>query len=164
MAQGAGKSFVVKSTAQQGLSDLAKAINSISQKNIYIGVIGNNSEHEGELNNAQLMAIHEFGTDDGHVPERAPIRKTMAKNGDGYGTMFEKAIMGVLEGKSDADIILNRIGAQVSGDVVKEIQAGLTPDISDSTKARRIKGDGDEEMKPLIDTGALVQSISYEVK
>lgn len=158
MAQGAGKSFVVKSTAQQGLRDLAKAINSISQKNVYIGVIGNNSEHEGELNNAQLMAIHEFGTDDGHVPERAPIRKTMAKNGDSYGTMFEKAIKGVLEGKPDADIILNRIGAQVAGDVVGEIQAGVEPGLAEST----IKRKGSD--KPLIDTGALVQSISYEVK
>lgn len=158
MAQGAGKSFVVKSTAQQGLRDLAKAIDSISQKNVYIGVIGNNSEHEGELNNAQLMAIHEFGTDDGHVPERAPIRKTMAKNGDSYGTMFEKAIKGVLEGKSDADIILNRIGAQVAGDVVGEIRAGVDPELAPST----IKRKGSD--RPLIDTGALVQSISYEVK
>lgn len=158
MAQGAGKSFVVSNTAQQGLRDLAKAIDSISQKNVYIGVIGNNSEREGELNNAQLMAIHEFGTDDGHVPERAPIRKTMAKNGDSYGTMFEKAIKGVLEGKSDADIILNRIGAQVAGDVVGEIQAGVEPGLAEST----IKRKGSD--KPLIDTGALVQSISYEVK
>lgn len=158
MAQGAGKSFVVSNTAQQGLRDLAKAINSISQKNVYIGVIGNNSEHEGELNNAQLMAIHEFGTDDGHVPERAPIRKTMAKNGYSYGTMFEKAILGVLEGKSDSDIILNRIGAQVAGDVVGEIQSGVGPELAPST----IKRKGSD--RPLIDTGALVQSISYEVK
>lgn len=162
MAQGAGKSFVVSNTAQQGLRDLAKAIDSISQKNVYIGVIGDNTGREGELNNAQLMAIHEFGTE--HIPERAPIRKTMAKNGDSYGTMFEKAIKKVLEENDGADLLLNKMGAQVAGDVVKEIQAGLTPDISDSTKARRIKGNGDGEMKPLIDTGALVQSISYEVK
>lgn len=156
MAQGAGKSFVVSDTAQQGLRDLAKAIDSISQKNVYIGVIGNNAGREGELNNAQLMAIHEFGTE--HIPERAPIRKTMAKNGDGYGTMFEKAIMGVLEGNSDADLILNRIGAQVAGDVVGEIQAGVDPELAPSTIKR--KGSN----RPLIDTGALVQSISYEVK
>lgn len=156
MAQGAGKSFVVSNTAQRGLRDLAKAIDSISQKNVYIGVIGNNAGREGELNNAQLMAIHEFGTD--HIPERAPIRKTMAKNGDSYGTMFEKAIMGVLEGKSDADLILNRVGAQVSGDVVGEIQAGVDPVLAPST----IKRKGSD--RPLIDTGALVQSISYEVK
>lgn len=156
MAQGAGKSFVVSNTAQQGLRDLAKAIDSISQKNVYIGVIGNKAGREGELNNAQLMAIHEFGTE--HTPERAPIRKTMAKNGDSYGTMFEKAIKGVLEGKSDSDIILNRIGAQVAGDVVGEIQAGVEPGLAEST----IKRKGSD--KPLIDTGALVQSISYEVK
>lgn len=156
MAQGAGKSFVVRNTAQQGLRDLAKAIDSISQKNVYIGVIGNNAGREGELNNAQLMAIHEFGTE--HIPERAPIRKTMAKNGDGYGTMFEKAIMGVLEGNSDADLILNRIGAQVAGDVVGEIQSGVGPELAPST----IKRKGSD--RPLIDTGALVQSISYEVK
>lgn len=156
MALGAGKSFVVSNTAQQGLRDLAKAINSISQKNVYIGVIGNNAGREGELNNAQLMAIHEFGTE--HIPERAPIRKTMAKNGDSYGTMFEKAIKGVLEGHSDADLILNRIGAQVAGDVVGEIQSGIEPELAPST----IKRKGSD--RPLIDTGALVQSISYEVK
>lgn len=156
MAQGVGKSFVVSSTAQQGLRDLAKAIDSISQKNVYIGVIGNNAGREGEINNAQLMAIHEFGTE--HIPERAPIRKTMAKNGDNYGVMFEKAIMGVLEGKSDADLILNRIGAQVAGDVVGEIQSGVGPELAPST----IKRKGSD--RPLIDTGALVQSISYEVK
>lgn len=156
MAQGAGKSFVVSNTAQQGLRDLAKAIDSISQKNVYIGVIGDNAGRDGELNNAQLMAIHEFGTE--HVPERAPIRKTMAKNGDGYGSMFEKAIMGVLAGKSDADLILNRIGAQVAGDVVGEIQSGIEPALSLQTVKRK----GSD--RPLIDTGALVQSISYEVK
>lgn len=156
MSQGAGKSFVVSNTAQQGLRDLANAIDSISQKNVYIGVIGNNAGREGELNNAQLMAIHEFGTE--HIPERAPIRKTMAKNGENYGGMFEKAIMGVLEGNSDADLILNRIGAQVAGDVVGEIQSGVGPELSPST----IKRKGSD--RPLIDTGALVQSISYEVK
>lgn len=157
MAQGAGsRSFVVKSTAQQGLKDLASAINSISKKSVYIGVIGDNAGREGELNNAQLMAIHEFGT--ANIPERAPIRKTMAKNGEGYGAKFEKAIMGVLEGRTDADLILNRIGAQVAGDIVGEIQAGVDPELSPST----IKRKGSD--RPLIDTGELVQSISYEVK
>lgn len=156
MAQGAGKSFVVSNTAQQGLRDLAKAIDSISQKNAYIGVIGNNAGREGELNNAQMMAIHEFGTE--HIPERAPIRNTMAKNGEDYGTKFEKAIEKVLEGKSDADLILNRIGAQVAGDIVGEIQSGVEPALSPQT----IKRKGSD--RPLIDTGALVQSISYEVK
>lgn len=156
MAQGAGKSFVVSNTAQQGLRDLAKAIDSISQKNVYIGVIGNNAGREGELNNAQLMAIHEFGTE--HIPERAPIRKTMAKNGDSYGTKFEKGIASVLTGEKDADLILNLVGAQVAGDVVGEIQSGVEPALSPQT----IKRKGSD--KPLIDTGALVQSISYEVK
>ena len=156
MARGAGKSFVVSNTAQQGLRDLAKAIDSISQKDVYIGVIGDNASRGGELNNAQLMAIHEFGTE--HIPERAPIRKTMAKNGESYGTMFEKAITGVLDGNSDADLILNRIGAQVAGDVVGEIQSGVGPELAPST----IKRKGSD--RPLIDTGALVQSISYEVK
>lgn len=156
MAQGAGKSFVVSNTAQQGLRDLAKAIDSISQKNVYIGVIGNNAGREGELNNAQLMAIHEFGTE--HIPERAPIRKTMAKNGEGYGTMFEKAIKKVLEENEGADLLLDKIGVQVAGDVVGEIQSGIEPELAPST----IKRKGSD--RPLIDTGALVQSISYEVK
>lgn len=157
MAQGAGsRSFVVSDTSQQGLKALTTAINSISQKSVYIGVIGNNDGREGELNNAQLMAIHEFGTE--HIPERAPIRKTMAKNGEDYGTKFEKGIASVLTGEKDADLLLNLIGAQVSGDVVGEIQSGVEPALSPQT----IKRKGSD--RPLIDTGALVQSISYEVK
>lgn len=157
MVQGAGsKSFVVSDTSQQGLKALTKAINSISQKSVYIGVIGNNAGRDGDLNNAQLMAIHEFGTD--HIPERAPIRKTMAKNGEEYGTKFEKGIASVLTGEKDADLLLNLIGAQVAGDVVGEIQAGVEPALSPQT----IKRKGSD--RPLIDTGALVQSISYEVK
>ncbi|MEM8168046.1 hypothetical protein Q4R38_18910, partial [Morganella morganii] len=50
------------------------------------------------------------------------------------------------------------VGEKLSGEVKRKIQSGINPELDPKTVAR--KGSS----KPLIDTGNLLQSITYEVR
>jgi hypothetical protein len=111
----------------------------------------------------QIAAVHEFGSTDGHVPERSFLRSTVSKNRDEYLTLLtavldaaRKAPAGV--GNAVVRRGLGRLGAKAVGDVKRTITDLDTPPNAPSTIAQ--KGSAN----PLIDTGRLRQSIDFEVR
>lgn len=143
--------------ALKGIKDWEDKLKEYDSKNVMIGVT---SKTNGEGGNAMLMAVHEYGTEDGHIPERRPIRLTLDNNADKYARRYQQGLDKVLRGEMSADVALKSIGEEVSGDVKKTIMNGLTPPLADSTISRRIN----KSDKPLYDTGELLASITYEVR
>ena len=47
--------------------------------------------HHSGLEMAELMAVHEYGSTDDRIPERAPIRKSIQNNRDRYIKLLGKA-------------------------------------------------------------------------
>lgn len=134
-----------------------KKVKEFDSKNVMIGVTGKTN---GERGNALLMAVHEYGTQDGRIPERRPIRLSMGKNADKYARRFQQGLDKVLKDEMSVDIALKSIGDEAAGDVKITIMNGLTPPLADSTvRARKDNSD-----TPLYDTGELVNSITYEVR
>ncbi len=152
-------SKVVKSmsTVTDGVKEWTNVIKGIDSKNVLVGVIGTT---DGERGNAMLMAVHEYGTEDGKIPERRPIRLTMENNSAKYAQRFQQAIDKALRDEIDIDTALRSIGEECAGDVKITVMNGLTPPLAPSTvRARKNKSD-----TPLYDTGELVNSITYEVR
>lgn len=142
---------------EEELKEMKKKIELYNKKDVMIGVTGTTN---GDRGNAFLMAVHEYGTQDGRIPERRPIRLTMENNQEKYGRRLQQGIDKVLRDEMDVMTALNSIGEEVAGDVKITISNGLTPPLADSTvRARKDNSD-----TPLYDTGELVNSITYEVR
>ncbi len=106
----------------------------------------------------EIAAVHEFGSQDGRIPERSYMRSTFDARRDDYERGLRKALKSVVAGEADIDVELGRLGLVVSGDIQETIATLTDPPLAEYT----IKKKGSS--KPLIDTGRLKQSIDHEVR
>lgn len=151
----------------------------LDRAHVRIGVLsskGGDAKHESEddegapITMVELMAIHEFGAEikmtraDGStyvikIPERAPIRRTFAQKQAELAEMCAKLAKAVVMGKltpARALALLGQWGVAAVRATVTEGE-GVPPPNAESTK--KAKGSS----RPLVDTGRLIQSVSYDV-
>lgn len=131
---------------------------------VRVGVLeskGGNEMHNTDggdpLTLVEIATIHEFGTE--HVPERSFIRSTfLVKKVDELAAMQVKLARAIVMDGMDPMKALNILGAWGAAQVKNTItEDDVPPPLAASTIAR--KG----STKPLVDTGLLKNSISYEV-
>lgn len=135
---------------------------------VAVGVQGTNAQeirdNEGVINGAVLAGVHEFGRQDGSIPERSFMRSTIDKMRSEIEQTQNRMFYLFLRGKLDARKALGLLGEKVKAAMQKSIEDGLEPELAESTKKRRRQGDGSGIFKPLLDTGQLRNSITYEVR
>ena len=103
----------------------------------------------------QVASAHEFGTRT--IPKRSFIRDTFDARKARYIALMRAQAGQIIDGKLTQRVALAQLGAIAAGDIQKRISAGIGPALDPETVRR--KGSN----KPLIDTGQLRQSITYEV-
>lgn len=125
---------------------------------VSVGIQGEEAgeDHEG-LTNVELAAIHEWGTRDGHVPERSFIRSTIDENSAKYHDLAKRLLSMVIDGKKTTFEALSLLGLRVVADIRRTIQRGIPPPNAESTIRQK------HSSKPLIDKGQLINSITYKV-
>lgn len=106
----------------------------------------------------KYAAVNEFGSEDGHVPERSFLRSTVRNNWRKYAALLGKAGQRLILDGEDVDVAFGRVGIVVVADVQRTIRGRVPPPNAPSTIAR--KGSS----TPLVDTGRLRQSIDHEVE
>lgn len=107
---------------------------------------------------AHYAAINEYGSADGHVPQRSFLRATITERSAAYIEALKRALRRVATTGEAIDPIMQKLGLVMLGDVQRRIAAGIDPPNAPSTIAK--KGSS----TPLIDTGALRQALVVEVK
>ncbi len=132
---------------------------------VVVGILANQkNQRKGDpLTNAVLGFIHEFGSADGHVPERSFIRATIDENAHKYKEFIARVAGLVLLGKMSEHQALELVGLKVQGDVVRRINAGIPPPLAAST-LRRKTVNGLVGTTPLVETGQLKSAITFEVR
>ncbi len=126
---------------------------------VFVGVRANAGAEADGTSLALVAAVNEFGSDDGHVPERSFIRSTLDENRDDYFARVAVAVgKGIDEGLPVMRRELGRVGAKVVGDIQRKIKALRDPPNAPSTIAAK----GSDN--PLIDTGRLRQAMDFEVR
>lgn len=127
----------------------------------------------GPVTTAQLATFHEFGTLDRFedktyagdnkglrgVPQRSFLRKTVDENIKVYVAKIEEEVGYVIDGTRSVKVALGRVGALVTGDVQETISNGVEPRLTPAGIASKRK----PSTRPLVDTGQLRMSISWEV-
>ena len=139
--------------------EIQKAISQLGNSEVQVGIFG---EQGSEL--VIIAATHEFGTEhagknrDITIPERSYLRSAIDNNRDKITEFISKGMDKVLEGKLDHETFLNQVGVFVQGLIQERILSNIPPPNAPST----IKRKGSD--RTLIDTGRLLQSITFKVK
>lgn len=116
--------------------------------------------------NVDKAIWNEFGTAGGAsgggwggpIPERPFMRNSIKGNRGKYQSFLKAHAAKLLRGETDLRGVLSRLGVLAQADMVKSLNATNSPPNSPVTIAR--KGSS----KPLVDTGAMRQSITYKVE
>lgn len=135
----------------RGWGSFVKGFTALDGLGVTIGI---HAEEGAEL--AQIGTAHEFGTDT--IPQRSFLRATVDEQDAAYREATAGEIRAVLDGRRNAEVALSRLGLRVVRDVQGKIRAGIDPALAPATIAA--KGSS----KPLIDTGRLLRSITYQVR
>ena len=132
---------------------------------VKIGILaGKASERHADspLSMVEIGAIHEFGSPAAGIKERSYIRKTFDDQQAELNRIMKVQARKVINGHLSVALALGQIGAWGAAAVKATIAQGphLEPALAASTVAKRVKN----STRPLLDTGQLVGSISFEVE
>lgn len=115
---------------------------------------------KGSLTVAQIMTVHEFGSDDGKIPMRSWLRGWFDESQVQMSGLVRDMTKQIVRGKLRAKSALARLGSIA----VAELQArwARTPGdwapLAESTIKRK------KSTKPLIDTGQSRTSVTYAIR
>lgn len=106
-----------------------------------------------------LATVHEYGSPRNGIPERSFIRSTFEAKAGEVGKITERLARGFVEGKISLARAYEVLGTKGAAMVKATIASG--PHIPPPLKPATVKAKGSD--RPLVDTGALKNAISYEV-
>lgn len=128
----------------------------VGERQVKVGFPQGKAELDGTPT-ALVAAVHEFGSPELGIPERPFLRTSIRENQAKYVRLNKINLVKILRGGMDANQALNMLGMMAKGDVQTKIRDGEFQALKPATIAR--KGSS----KPLIDSGQMRQSVSYEV-
>lgn len=185
---------IIKNLDGKALKEVLKRMEYINKHSVYVGVPSDGSGRKDGESNAIIAAAHEFGATIKHpggtrytkrdgakatfnsnsfmgpvsgttkshtivLPERSYLRSTLNENGKKYAEIEARELAKSLKPNGpEPEKVLNQLGLMVSSDVKKRILDGNFAPLKRATIKR--KG----STKPLTDTGAMMQSITWRVK
>jgi len=151
--------MIIRTEHNGGLKGFLERFREIGKPKVYIGVpASKNGMHEGGINMATLLALHVYGVPTRGIPQRDPLRPPLIANAQRYSDLLAIGLKNALANGTDPKIVYEKIGIVATNDVKDYFITGNFKALSEKT----IKAKGSS--KPLIDTGELRNSISYEVR
>jgi hypothetical protein len=123
---------------------------------VRVGVIGSEAakEHGEGATNVDVATFHEFGLG---VPRRSFIADYVDENNTDIAEKIRKTGKLIIKRELTPEQAFGRLGLYIQGEIQQRIADGIAPPLSEMTIER--KGSS----TPLIDTGQLRSSITYEV-
>ncbi|WDN61703.1 hypothetical protein [Xylella fastidiosa] len=138
---------------------LAQRLHAMAQRCVVVGIpAAHNARTEDGIGSAGLLAVHELGAPERGIPERSVVRRSISEHQDNYVALHRQHLRAVLRDAMSVETALDTLGAVAAGDVQATIRHADLPPLRQQTIRR--KGSS----APLIDTGQMLQSITYEVR
>lgn len=150
---------VVVKQEDHGASELIKRL--AGRATVRVGIQGQKAE-EAKTNGkgltvADVGSFHEFGL--GNNPRRSFIADFVDENIGRLETRLVRLCKKIVSGKMDLVTALNQFGVAAQGEIQERIARGIPPPLAEAT----LKKKGEAKSTPLIDTGQLRSSVTYEV-
>lgn len=142
-----------------GFRALLRSLKTADGAYVDVGLFeGEGSYEGGEITVPQIGAVHEFGSQDGRIPERSWLRRNHDEHQSRYRDQLDAGYSKVLAGTGRVISILTAFAERVASDVRKTITQVNSPPLRPSTIRR--KGG---KSNPLIDTGTMRASVRGRV-
>lgn len=172
----------VFSDRDHGLKGLVERVGSLSAASVRVGVLVDHAgdekrkrEKKGSKTNSEtasdeggaaavkrtvleIATIHEFGAPAAGIPARSFLRGTVDERRSEIRADQHKLAVDFLAGKIGISVALDRLGARVAAKIKERIARGIEPPLAARTALRK------KSTKPLVDTGQLRSSITWEVE
>ena len=147
------------------LGDVKNRIKELTKDKVFVGVPEGGGRSDGKMTNAQIARVHEFGSPAQNIPARPFLTAGVTTAKPEIVTQMRQASLDILSGKS-GDSAFNKAGLIGQAAVKKYVVAGGFAPLSPKTiQARnRARSNGNGGTKPLIDTGQLLNSITYVIR
>lgn len=143
------------------LPSVELALANLSNVSVVVGVVNSKAGRADGTNNAYLAAIHERGSAANNIPPRPFLKPGIESNKDKIIQEMNSAAKLAIKGDGAG---FDRVGLVAQSAVKKYITTSSNfKGLMASTLAAR-KRKGFAGTKPLIHTGSLLNSISYEVR
>lgn len=142
----------------RGYKGIVKATIEAAGPRVVVGVMGKGRAARGDLTIGELAMVQEFGTKNGHVPERSFLRSTMDEQRVAIANLQEKLLKLIQDGKISPEEALRRVGVFAKSKVIAKIDSSVPPPNAPSTIRR--KGHG----RTLRETDTLRNAVDYEVR
>ncbi len=143
----------------RGLKKLKRNLKNTGKNLVKVGIFGERADaaHAGtQKSNVEIAGFQEFGTKT--IPSRSYIRATIDAEKVKIRRLQKKLAEQIIKRRTTEVQGLNLLGVFLTGAMQKRIQGGLSPALKPATIKR--KGSS----KPVIDTGQLIQSITFAVE
>jgi hypothetical protein len=107
---------------------------------------------------AMIGAVHEFGSPTQGIPARPWLRPGVKSGTPDYVRLNRRNLLRIIDGSMSIDIAFKQLGAMAVGKVQNYLR-----DSSHFQALKQSTIDAKGSSKPLIDTGQMMQSVTYEV-
>lgn len=152
----------------RGYKALMKRLDKLKKGGVRVGF------PEGETDSEQVLiaSVHEFGAPRANIPERSYLRSTVDENHGTYVKLYASLLGQVIDGDLSPKAAFSLMGEKAKADVQEKIKNLQTPPLAEATIEAKRRKSGKDTIKmvgdidtgnPLIDTGQMRQSVSYEV-
>lgn len=144
--------------------DIGKLLHNLESRALRVGFF-DSAQYPDGTPVAYVAAIQEYGYPEGNIPARSFFRTTISGQKDGWRDGIAAGSRAMLEGKISAESMLSQIGGLAAGQIGQTISQISEPDLAESTieaRRRRRKSPG-VSTKPLVDSGTLIKSVTFDV-
>lgn len=150
------------------VDDYAKQLENLSNQEVVVGIPASKNEKHisnGEIITlAQLGAIHEYGAPKVGIPQRSFLRAPLSAN---VNKLFKQIDKDLKLPNLNPKTALGKLGANGQSIVLQAFKTqnnSTWDELKPATIRSRKKGKGTGEDMPLIDSGQLRRSITFEVR
>jgi hypothetical protein len=126
---------------------------------VQVGVFSTAGAHaDSGVSMVEIAAVHEFGSPSANIPQRSFIRAGILESREELKKVLAKLAKGVVQDRIQVDEALQQLGLWGANAVKRKVTGtNIPPPLATATIRR--KGSS----KPLVDTGQLVNSITWVV-
>ena len=152
------------------VGDVLRAIRKLTENRCLVGIPEDQAQRTaGQISNAALGYIHENGSPAQNIPARPFLVPGVERAQDKTVDYLTQGAKLALEGNAPAmDRALSAAGQNAVSSVKSRIAEGIPPPLKPRTVAARVRRrrgrPGAAQTTPLIDTGQLLNSITYVIR
>lgn len=143
---------------------IERVLRELESKEVRVGFF-ENAVYDDGTPVAYVAAIQEHGDPGRSIPARPFMRPTFSAQQAALKNNLARGVRAALHERITTDAMLDQIGRNMAGEVVRTIESITEPELEESTiaaRASRRKSPG-VSRKPLVDTGYLIQSVDSAV-